>query len=53
MTFHLAPLTLSDECHLLENKQKSDSVTRTWVIVMKPDVGPTGGHGQTLSGSNA
>jgi hypothetical protein len=28
---HLVPLTLSDECHLLENKQKSDSVTRTWV----------------------
>jgi hypothetical protein len=50
---HLVPLTLSDECHLLENKQKSDSVTRTWVIVMKPDVGPTGGHEQTLSASNA
>jgi hypothetical protein len=33
------------ECHLLENKQKSDSVTRTWVIVMKPDVRRTGGHG--------
>jgi hypothetical protein len=42
---HLVPLTLSDECHLLENKQKSDSVTRTWVIVMKPDVRRTGGHG--------
>jgi hypothetical protein len=37
---------------LLENKQKSDSVTRTWVIVMKPDVWRTGGKMQTFSASN-
>jgi len=34
---HLVPLIPSDEGHKIEHKQKSDSVTRTWVIVMKPD----------------
>jgi len=42
---HLVPLIPSDEGHKIEHKQKSDSVTRTWVIVMKPDVWRTGGQG--------
>ena len=39
------PLMSSDEGHKIEHKQTSDSVTRTWVIVMKPDVRRTGGNG--------
>jgi hypothetical protein len=46
------PLKSSDEGHKKEHKQTSDSVTRTWVIVMKPDAWCTGGHGWTLSTSN-
>ena len=42
---HLVPLTPSDEGHKIEQKQKSDSVTKTWIMEMKPDVWRTGGHG--------
>jgi hypothetical protein len=42
---HLVHLKPSDEGHKIEHKQTSDSVTRTWVIVLKPDVWRTGGRG--------
>ena len=35
---HLVPLTLSDEGHQIEQKQKSDSVTKTGIMEMKPGV---------------
>jgi hypothetical protein len=41
---HLVPLTPSDEDHKIEHKQKPNSVTGTWVTVMKPNVWRTGGH---------
>ena len=50
---HLVPLASSDEGHTIEHKQKSDSVTKTWVIDMKANVWRTGGHEQILSTSKA
>jgi hypothetical protein len=44
----LIPLKPSDEGHKIEHKEAFDSVTRTWVIEMKPNVWRTGGNGWTL-----
>ena len=42
---HLVPLTPSEKGQQIEHKRKSDSVTRAWIIEMKPGVWRTGGHG--------
>jgi hypothetical protein len=45
---HLVSLTPSEKSQQIDHKQKSDSVTRAWIIEMKPGVWRTGGSDACL-----